>query len=492
MGDVPAVLSKTRTLRGLQCRKLLWWTAREPAAPELAIDPLVQARLDQGRAVGAAARAHVPGGVLIDLPHDAYDARLSATRDALARGAPVVYEAAFRADGVFVAVDILERQGERFCLTEVKSSTGVREAYLLDVAVQAHVVRRCGLDVGRLEVMHLNRACAFPDLRNLFVRADVTALVEPLLPGLPGHIASLAAALSGPLPDVAVGAHCLRPYPCPFAARCWPALPPHHVSTLYAMRDRSLELDEQGYHTIFDLPEDLALGPAADRQRRAVQTGRLVVDPGLADALAAIEPPVAFLDFETVGLAIPVWNGCHPYDQVPVQFSCHVDDGAGHLAHHAWLADGPGDPRPALAERLVEACAGARTVVAYNAKFERECIGVLARAAPALAAPLEAIAERFVDLLPIVRNHVYHPDFGGSFSLKRVLPALVPGARYEDLVIAGGRAASVELARLLLRGEEMDPEERQAVRRALFEYCGLDTRGLVDLLAYLRRLAEAG
>ena len=258
------------------------------------------------------------------------------------------------------------------------------------------------------------------------------------------------------------------------------------------MRDQSLELDAQGYHTIFDLPEDLALGPAADRQRRAVQTGRLIVDPGLAEALAAIEPPAAFLDFETVGLAIPVWDGCHPYDQVPVQFSCHVDDGAGHVAHREWLADGPRDPRPALAERLVEACAGARTVIAYNAKFERECIENLARAAPGLAAPLEAIAERLVDLLPIVRNHVYHPDFGGSFSLKRVLPALVPGARYDDLVIADGRAASAEVARLLLNGEETAAEERQAVRRALSAYCGLDTRGLVDLLACLRRLGGVG
>ena len=197
------------------------------------------------------------------------------------------------------------------------------------------------------------------------------------------------------------------------------------------MAHRTLELDEQGYRTIFDLTEDVLLGGAADRQRRAVQTGQIIVDPGLADALAGIAPPVAFLDFETVGLAIPVWNGCHPYDQVPVQFSCHVEDAAGHVTHHAWLAEGPADPRPALAERLVTACAAAHTIVAYHAPFERQCIVQLAEAVPALAAPLGSIAERLVDLLPIIRNHVYHPDFGGSFSLKRVLPALVPEARYD-------------------------------------------------------------
>jgi predicted RecB family nuclease len=255
------------------------------------------------------------------------------------------------------------------------------------------------------------------------------------------------------------------------------------------MAHRALELDEQGYRTIFDLTEDVLLGAAADRQRRAVQTGRVIVDAGLADALAPIAPPVAFLDFETVGLAIPVWNGCHPYDQVPVQFSCHVSDAAGHVTHHAWLAEGPADPRPALAERLVTACADTRTIVAYHAPFERQCIVQLAEAVPSLAAPLGSIAERLVDLLPIVRNHVYHPAFGGSFSLKRVLPALVPEARYDELVIAGGQAASLELARLLLRDDEIAPAEKEAVRRALLAYCHLDTRGLIELLARLRLLA---
>jgi hypothetical protein len=318
----------------------------------------------------------------------------------------------------------------------------------------------------------------------------VTAIAEPLLRGMLGEIDALHGMLAGSLPRVPTGAHCSRPSPCPFVGRCWPELPPHHISTLYAMRHRALELDEQGYRTIFDLTEDVLLGGAADRQRRAVQTGQLITDPGLSDALAGLMPPVAFLDFETAALAIPVWNGCHPYDQVPVQFSCHVQDVVGHLTHHAWLAEGPADPRPALAARLVAACAGARTIVAYNAPFERQCIAQLAQAAPSLAAALESIAARLVDLLPIVRNHVYHPDFGGSFSLKRVLPALVTGARYDQLAIADGQAASLALARLLLREDEIAPAEREALRRALLAYCHLDTRGLVELLARLRVLAD--
>jgi hypothetical protein len=221
----------------------------------------------------------------------------------------------------------------------------------------------------------------------------------------------------------------------------------------------------------------------------AVQTGRLIVEPGLARALRAFEEPLAFLDFETVGLAIPVWDGCHPYDQVPVQFSCDRQVPDGTIAHHEWIADGPGDPRPELARALVAACRGARTVVAYNAGFERGCIERLADAVPQLADDLLDIAARLADPLPVVREHVYHPDFHGSFSLKAVLPALVPGPGYEELEVAEGATASLALDRLMFRGDAMTADERQRLRDALLRYCALDTMSMVRLLERLRELA---
>jgi predicted RecB family nuclease len=487
-----AGLSKSRVLAGLQCAKQLWWRVREPGAPELVADPMQEAAFARGRRVGEVARRHVPGGVLIDLPHDAYEARLEATRAALAAGAPVIYEASFRADSVYVAIDILEREADGwFCVTEVKSTTGVKEAHLADVAIQAHVARRARLPVRRMEVMHLNRACTYPDLGNLFVRADVTAAAEARLVTLPGEVDALQAMLAGPRPEVATGPHCTRPRECPFLERCWAPAPEHHVSTLYRQQAPALAaLYEQGYQTIFDLPEDTALAATADRQRRAVQAGRMIVEPGLERALRVVVSPVAFLDFETAGLPIPVWNGCHPWDPLPVQWSCRLEDGAGGLTHHAWLADGPDDVRPALAGRLLAACEPARTIVAYGASFERECIRRIAAGAPALAPRLERIAERLVDLLPIVREHVYDPAFGGSFSLKRVLPALVPGLGYDDLAIADGALASVMLERLLWGGEAVGGEERTRLRGDLLGYSDRDTLALVRLLERLRSLAD--
>src|SRR2546425_1282949 len=110
----------------------------------------------------------------------------------------------------------------------------------------------------------------------------------------------------------------------------------------------------------------------------------MVVEPSLRAVLAKFSSPLAFLDFETVSLAIPRWPGCRPWQLVPVQFSCHAEERGRGLVHHEWIAAGPDDPRPALARALVEACAGPRKVVAYYATFERDCIRHLKAAVPRL------------------------------------------------------------------------------------------------------------
>lgn len=169
-----AGLSKTRVMAGLQCHKLLWWMVNEPTVLELQPNELVQAEMDRGTRVTEIARSYVPGGVMIDLPYDAYAERLTLTRRAIEDGASVVYEASFPADGVYVAVDILRRDTRSFHLIEVKSTTLVKDHHIPDVAVQAYVLRQNGLDLVSTEVMHLNRECTYPDLSNLFVRSDLS------------------------------------------------------------------------------------------------------------------------------------------------------------------------------------------------------------------------------------------------------------------------------------------------------------------------------
>jgi len=439
-------LSKSRFTSGLQCHKQLWWRVHEPNAPELISDTALLAVFDQGNRVGELARSYVPGGRLVDLPHGAFRERAALTRELLDQNVPVIYEASFFVDGLYASVDILKREGGSFRLIEVKASTKVKKEHRPDVAFQRHVVRRSGLDVAGVAVMHLNTTCSFPHFDDLFTTKDITSEVEALQAEFPALIASQLRMLEGDLPEVKIGKHCKKPHECPFMARCWE-----------------------------EAPEP--------------PTGVLVIKPGLAEALSAFQEPLAFLDFETVSLAIPIWNGCHPYDQVPVQFSCHRPLPDGTVVHHEWLAEGPEDPRPEVARRLVEACRGAKTVVAYFMGFERKCLKLLAAAVPELAEELQAIAARLADPLPVVRNHAAHPAFGGSFSLKVVLPVLVPGTGYSGLEIAEGGAASRELERLMFQGAIMPADERERLRENLLRYCAVDTSGLMQLLDRLRELA---
>jgi hypothetical protein len=245
--------------------------------------------------VGEAARQRFPGGVLVDGEYWEREEKVEKTRRAIAEGAPAIFEASFVADDVFVAVDVLERRRDGWNLVEVKSTTKVKEPHFPDVAVQLHVVRSSGLEVRRADLMHLNSGCTFPDLSDLFTRSDVTAEAEAILPGIPAEIRRLKRVMAGSLPDVAPGPHCTDPYDCPFMDRCWS-----------------------------DLPDHVRLNGPTARQVRSVRQGKVLAEPELAGALASVEPPIAFLDFETINPPIPVWNGCHPFQAIPVQMSCHV------------------------------------------------------------------------------------------------------------------------------------------------------------------------
>lgn len=478
-------------MSGLQCPKLLWWRAREPDAPELVPSANFQAVSAQGVLVGVQAREHLPGGVQIEGHPAPLERRLAATRKALDQGRTLIYEASFQADGVFAAVDILEREDDGWVVVEVKSTTDVKAQHIEDLALQAHVVEEAGLEVARCEVMHLDRRCRHPDLSNLFKRVDVTQRVRTRQQWIPEQLEAQHLVLAGPCPEQRTGAHCSRPYRCPFWDRCWPprAKDDQNLRRLWQVsRRRVRELREQGYRRISDLPLDADLPAPTRRQVRALKENRLVVEPGLGEALRALDRPLAWLDFEAIAPAIPVWTGCRPYDQMPVQFSCHVENQAGDVSHHHWLAPGSEDPRLPLAQHLVEACATARTVLAWNAPFELTQIRRLQEACPDQAGPLEALAEKLVDLLPLVRDHVYHPGFGGSFSLKPVVASLLPDLAYTDLEVAEGFTAAVRLSGLLLEGLPTDPGKRQQLRQQLETYCSRDTFALMQLTHHLANL----
>jgi hypothetical protein len=486
MTDTQHRLSKSRFLAGLQCHRQLHWRVHDPRAAELQPSASLQAVFDIGKRVGHRARQEFPGAVLIQLDRRRIAEAIAATKQALERGAEAILEASFREDDIFVAVDALTKEGGSYVLTEVKANTRLKPQHIPDAAIQAHVVERAGLSVARVEVMHLSSAHRHPNDGPLFVRDDITDAVAELRPSIPAEIDAQLKMLRGPLPDVEPGDHCLRPYACPFLDRCHVPRPEHAIEDLNGVRQDQVDaLRNAGADTIDQIPSDFPLKPLHARHRTAVRTNEMVVEPGLRAALARFAFPIAMLDFETVSPALPVWDGCGPYGQVPVQFSVHTLHEHGEVTHRAYLAEAGTDPRPSVAAALPDALRTAATILAWNASFEKRCLQALAEASPEHAPALGEARDKVEDLLPVVRNHLYHPALRGSFSIKNVAAALLPDLGYDDLDVTDGQIASSELERLLCRPEELSAQERERLRRQLEAYCERDTEVMVGVFRVL-------
>lgn len=235
-------ISKSRYLKGLQCRKLLWLAVNEPHASELKPDLVALHRFATGHKVGALARQQFPNGILLENTDDFGD-WITATTNAVNAGHDVIFEAAFSDESAFVAVDVLRKTGASWDIIEVKSGLSVKDAHLDDLAIQYWLLNKLGITIDRTLVMTLNRDCVHPDFSNLFKFHDVTDQVKARSPEAETNVASLQAVLSQEIPNVPIGKHCHSPYECPFKSRCWPSLPEHHISTLYRLnKDTAFEL----------------------------------------------------------------------------------------------------------------------------------------------------------------------------------------------------------------------------------------------------------
>ena len=489
-------LSKSRFLAGLQCLKRLYLECyhRELADP---IDPGRQAIFDAGTAVGELARERFPGGTLVEEPYFAHAQAVASTAALLSDPhVPALYEAAFAFDDIRTRVDILLRCGDgRFDLIEVKSTTSAKQEHILDVAVQMYTVEGAGTPIRRAFLMHINNIYVYQggdhNLDELFSLKDVTEEARAYAAEeTPYALARMRESLQlAETLDIGTGRHCTTPYMCPFFGHCHQGEPEHPIRHLPGLRQKNYEvLKESGIEDIGSIPPDFTgLSELQIRARESVISGKPFVSADLSSRLRVIDFPASFLDFETVGLAVPILVGTRPYERIPFQWSLHIMDSDGGLTHHWFLHDGPGDPREHLITSLLDAIPTQGTLVAYSG-YEAAVMKGLAEAFPQYETPLLGLCDRVVDLLRIIRGNYYHPEFHGSFSIKSVLPALAPDLAYDGLEVPDGLAASASYAQLI--AGEMPQSDRDRTRAALLVYCERDTEAMVRIFKAL--LAESG
>jgi predicted RecB family nuclease len=490
-------LSKSRFLAGVQCSKRLYLQVHQPELADGA-DESTLAIIEQGIEVGLLAQKRYAGGIAVAWGDGGFAQAIRDTRELISNPeVPAVFEAAFEDGGVAIRSDIIQRRGvNRVHLIEVKSSQRVKDHYLYDVAIQKHVLSGAGIDVERTSLMHLDSDYVYDgdqyDLGALFTVAEITAETE-IHPREIAHLLKRAfEVIEGREPKIKPGKQCSDPMTCEFFNHCNVQLPVDHVSHLPGMRTKRIEeLALLGVTSIQAIPKDFSL---SDRQLRAcesIKSAGIWIAPQLGEVLAGLTYPLCFLDFETIFPALPRFAGMRTYQQIPFQWSLHRQESSdAPLEHAEFLAEDTSDPRPMFIESLCRALQGAGSVVVYNQPFESSRLSELILALPQYADEIAAIKGRFWDLLHYVRQHVYHPEFGGSYSLKKVLPALLPDMRYTGMEVGDGGQAGIAWQKMI--APETPAPERRRLRRALLDYCGQDTLALARLVDFLRYGKRAG
>ena len=485
-------LSKSKIMAFLQCPRRLWLEVHHP---ELRDDyPHTLTAFDTGHSVGELARRiYDPKqtATLIDPIEHGFTTAFEKTKALVKSGKPV-FEAAFSANGALALADVLlpmKRRGKRkWKMIEVKSSVHVKDYHLDDVAIQAYIARKSGLDLVQVSLAHIDNSWVYPgneDYRGLLTESDLTEQAFAREKEVSRWIKSARkTAAQKREPGVRTGVHCDSPYSCGFYGHCSENEPcaERPVTWLPHVRSRALRsfIEDNDIIDLSDVPDELLNAKQLLVKKCSISGRRRFNRKQARESLAVYGLPAYFLDFETVHFAIPRWKGTRPCQKVPFQFSLHKLGRNGKLTHTQFLDLSGKDPSRHIARKLIDKCGKMGPVYVYNASFEAGCIRELAARYRNLEQPLLSIQERLVDLLPIARECYYHPDQCGSWSIKSILPTIAPELCYDELdgVQDGGMAMD---AYVEATAENTARKRKAEIADQLSRYCEMDTLALVRL-----------
>ena len=490
-------LSKSKLIAFKQCPKRLWLEVKKPSLKD---DSGSEAAFSRGHEVGELAqKVFDPDGTgtLIDVNEIGWGKVYDETARLLKLGNGPIFEAALKIDGAMAFADIMlpdRSSGElQWRMIEVKSSTRVKDYHRDDLTAQVYIARQLGIPLSFAGVAYIDTSFVYPgdgDYEGLFAIEDLTEETFERELEVKDWIAEAQATASEKAePVIDMGPQCSSPFVCGFCGYCSQDLfqPDYRVSILPRLSPKRAEdWEEIGIVELRDTPDD-ELNPIQLRVKQATLSGEPFFDAeGAANALGHPEgQPAYFLDFETVNMAIPIWAGTRPYEQLPFQFSVHCVRPNGEIFHEDFLDISGQDPRKRFIEELLDSCGEEGPIYVYNAGFEKGVIRGLAAFDPARSTVLEALLPRVVDLLPIARKYYYHPAQEGSWGLKAVLPAIAPELSHGDLdEIQHGQAAA-EAYNEAINLETTD-ERRTQIEQQLLEYCKLDTFATVKIWDFFR------
>jgi hypothetical protein len=488
-------LSKSTFVKGRQCVKALYLHRHHPdLREETTVER--QAVYDRGHMVGTLAQQLFPNGIDVT-PLDKYGFADAAerTKQLIASGQGVIYEATFIHDEVLVMVDILARREGQWEAFEVKSTNSLQDTHVVDAALQYHVITGTGLPLADMSIVHLNREYVRMgelDIKQLFV---VTSVLDQLLEMQDQNAADIERLKQilalDKIPEVDIGVHCHAPYECDFVTHCWKHVPEPSVFDIAGLHmKRKVELYRNGIIRFEDITEEAELTAHQQLQVKCQLQGTERIDhDGLKEFVNSLTYPLYFLDFESFNPPVPLYDHSRPYQQIAFQYSLHYKSAPNtELRHVEFLAQPSTDPRPEFVRTLLEYTRKPGTILVYSEAFEISILRKLARDFPEYAGQLQERINRIRDLSdPFSARLWYHPRMVGRYSIKFVLPAVVPEMTYNDLEIADGTAASQAFASMTTN-PDLDHSQ---LRNHLLEYCRLDTLAMVRVLEKMETEIDA-
>ncbi|MBU0501633.1 MAG: DUF2779 domain-containing protein, partial [Candidatus Margulisbacteria bacterium] len=431
-------LSKSKFMAGLSCPKLLWYQYnRKKEIPPFSAETLEI--MKQGTEVGEVAHQLFPLGLKVERDWQPAITHERSLQAALKR--KPLFEAGFVNGQTYAIADILVPVGEKsWQLIEVKSSTSVKHEHYQDVAFQKSVYEGAGLEICQCYVLYLNRdyeRVGRLEVDKLFKKDEITAEVLELQPDVEKQTQKMLEIIAGPEPEVKIGQRCKN---CSLYEKCWSFIPEENIFLIRGNKKIAMDLMRQGVLEFKNIPKSFELNPEQTIQVGAHQNNEPYVNKEeLNKFLDKLDYPLYFLDFETIGSAVPLYDYTRPYEDIPVQFSLHVEKSPkAKLKHYSYLAKGDRDPRPEILKELKELLGCSGSIIAYYADYEKKCLRHAVRNCPEYNHWFVKLKQRFVDLLvPFKAMWYYHPKQKGSASLKDVLPALTD-LSYENMEIGAG------------------------------------------------------
>lgn len=503
------MLSKSDLLAFRQCPRLLWLSRHRPDLYPPEAESLDKLFL-YGNLAGEYARRDLGDFIWPATSDDKAVSAADAEAQLLANPDRAAVEVPLVRGGLYVRADALVPGTGGYLLRETKASTfplradkltpaPPEEHHVDDVAIQAWVMEGSRLPIAGVELNLLDNQWRYPgdnDYRGLFRQLDVSAEAVIRKHDVPRWLRDANAVIASDMPDVRMGPQCRAPHICPHQEFCQALEPPGPDAPLTLLPDSAGKnlartLAAAGYESLADVPAEELTGKQAAlycRIQAAHRSGAAVVEPGVRAVMEAIPYPRYYFDFEGIDLPVPRWVGVRPYEQLPFQWSCHIERSPGVFEHKEFLDLTGNDPSLPCIEAMLSTIdpSDGGAILVYSQAYEKTRLKELATRHPENAPQLERYTERLVDLLPIVKEHFYHPDMRGSFSIKKVLSVVAPHLRYIDLdEIQEGTGAQIAYLQACIESSAT-PERTADLRRKLLEYCELDTWAMVEVAYFLQ------